>query len=62
MITSAGMVKITPAAIEAAAEAPVLHDVVFKDVATAKERAAPPWKPPLPGIAEAMVSPANNPR
>jgi hypothetical protein len=36
MMTRAGIVKMIPAAIEAAAEGTGLHDVVFQDVAATK--------------------------
>ncbi len=61
MITSAGIVKIVPAAIDEAAEAPVAT-MLFSRMLERPIRRSTPMETTAAGIAVATVSPANRPR
>ena len=58
---SAGIVKITPAAIEEPAEAPVCT-MLFSRMLPPPSKRSTPIETTAAGIAVAIVSPANNPR
>ncbi len=61
MITSAGIVKIVPAAMEAAAEAPVAT-MLFSRMLERPRSFSTPMEMTAAGIAVATVSPAKRPR
>jgi hypothetical protein len=61
MITSAGTVKITPDAIDVAADAPVCT-MLFSRIPPPPSARSTAIDTTAAGIAEAMVIPANNPR
>ena len=61
MITSAGIVKITPAAIDEPAEAPVCT-MLFSRIVPPPSRRSTPIETTAAGMAVAMVRPANRPR
>ncbi len=61
MMTSAGIVKIVPAAIEEPAEAPVAT-MLFSRMLDRPSMRSTPIETTAAGIAVATVSPANRPR
>src|ERR1043165_1947799 len=61
MITSAGSVKITPAEIDAPADAPVCT-ILFSRMCPPPNRRSTAIDTTAAGIAVAIVRPANNPR